>query len=73
MAEVEIERLALEVPGLGPAQGRRLAELIAQRLSQARWTPAHGTDRIEVAVSAAGASLDEIAKMIVDEMRRRMT
>ena len=73
MAEVEIGRLALEVPGIGPAQGRRLAELIAQRLAQARWTPAHGAGRIDVGVPASGAGLDEIAGMIVDAMRRQMT
>jgi hypothetical protein len=73
MADVEIDRLALEVPGLGPAQGRRLAELIAKKLSEARWVAAHGADRVEVALPAAGAGLEQIAGLIVDEMRRRMT
>jgi len=75
MARVEIERLALEVPGLAPAQGRRLAEMVAQRLAEARWTPARGADHIDVAVTApAGdASLEHLAGLIIDELRRRMT
>ena len=74
MTEVQIERLVLEVPGLAPADGHRLGEMVASRLARERWAPARNADRIDVAVAApAGdASLDELAGMIVDELKRQM-
>jgi hypothetical protein len=62
------------VPGLTPAQGHRLAELIAKRLAQARWIPTRGADRVDVAVTAPAddASLEQLAGLIVDEMRQRV-
>ncbi len=75
MTDVEIGRMTLEVPGLAPAQGHRLAEMIAKGLAEARWTPAQGADRVDVAVTmpAGAASLEQLAGLIIAEMRRRMT
>lgn len=74
MAEVRIERLALEVPGLAPADGHRLGEMVARRLARERWAPTRGADRVNVAVTAptGNASLDELAGLIVDELKRQM-
>jgi hypothetical protein len=73
MAAVEIERLTLELPGLAPWQGHRLAELVARGLAQARWAPAQGADGLHVMVTppAGAASLDELAALIVAELRRQ--
>lgn len=73
MAAVEIGRLTLELPGLALGQGHRLAELVAAGLAQARWAPAQGTDRLDVAVTAStdAASLDDLAALIVGELRRQ--
>ena len=74
MANVEIERLSLEVPGLAPEQGRRLAEMVAKRLAEARLTPAQSVDRVNVAVTApgGGGGLEQLAGLIADEIRRGM-
>lgn len=73
MANVEIERLALEVPGLAPAHGHRLAEMVAKGLAAARWAPAQSADRVDVAVTASAqdASLEHLAGLIVRELRRQ--
>jgi hypothetical protein len=74
MANVEIGRLSLQVPGLPPEQGRRLAEMVARRLAEARSAPGRSADRVDVAVKApgGGASLDQLAGLIADEIRRSM-
>jgi hypothetical protein len=75
MSGVEIDRLALEVPGLPAEQGRRLAELIAVGLAQARWASAPSIDRLNVTVSSwpSEGSLEQLAGSIVAELRRRVT
>jgi hypothetical protein len=74
MANVEIERLSLQVPGLSMEQGRRLAEMVAARLAEARLAPVKGTDKVDVAVAApgAGASLEQLTSAIVEQIRRSM-
>lgn len=74
MANVEIDRLSLQVRGLSTEQGRRLAEMVAAELAEARLTPVKSTDKVEVAVAApgAGASLEQLTSAIVDEIRRGM-
>jgi hypothetical protein len=74
MANVEIERLSLQVPGLSMEQGRRLAEMVAARLAEARLTPVNGTDKVDVAVAApgAGASLEQLTSAIVEQIQRSM-
>jgi hypothetical protein len=74
MADVEIERLSLQVPGLAPEQGRRLAEMVAKRLAEARLTPARNLDHVHIEMAARrdGESLEQLAGAIADEIRRSM-
>lgn len=73
MADVEIDRLTLQVPGLPADQGHRLAEMVAAGLSRARWAPVQSAAQLKVDVSASpGASLDQLAASIVDALRRQM-
>ena len=74
MADIEIKRLTLQVPGLPADQGHRLAELVAAGLGKARFAPPAKTGDTNVEVTApAGASLDELAGAIVTALRRQMT
>jgi len=74
MAEIEIDRLSLKVPGLPAEHGHRLAEMVAAGLARARFAPTRSADQVSVAVPAwpAGASLEELAASIVDALRRQM-
>ena len=74
MADVEIGRLSLEVPGIEPEQGRRLAGMVAKRLAAARLAPARSAGRLDVAVAApaGGGSLEQLASLIVEQIRRGM-
>jgi hypothetical protein len=74
MADVEIGRLSLEVPGIEPEQGRRLAGMVATRLAAARLAPARSAERLDVAVAApaGGGSLEQLAGLIVEQIRRGM-
>ncbi len=65
---------AIEVPGLLPDAGRRLGEMIAQRLADTRWTPPKSADNAKVAVAAPanGADLETLAGLIVAELERQM-
>ena len=74
MADVEIERLTLQVPGLPADQGHRLAELVAAGLDKARFAPRANVGNAPVKVNApAGTSLDQLASAIVTALRRQMT
>jgi hypothetical protein len=72
MPNVEIDRLTLDVPGLGPDQGRRLGEMIAARLAERRWAPPANKDHAQVAVTAppGDASLEQLAGLIAAELQR---
>lgn len=74
MAGLEIDRLTLQVPGLPAEQGHRLAELVAAKLAQARWSAAQSTPQMTVTVnvSPGAGSLEQLAASIVDELRRQM-
>jgi hypothetical protein len=69
---VEIDRLTLEMPGLSAEQGHRLAELVAAKLELARFAPVQSADKVKVELSSTGASLDELAALIVAGLRRQM-
>lgn len=75
MAGVEIERLALLVPGLPAEHGRRLVELVADRLAQVRWGSAQQFKRMDVTVTcwSTGESLEQLADSIATELRRRVS
>ena len=73
MADVEIGRLSLEMPGIEPEQGRRLAGMVAKRLAAARLAPARSLERVDAAVAApAGGSFERLADLIVEEIRKGM-
>jgi hypothetical protein len=73
MADVEIGRLSLEVPGIEPEQGRRLADMVAKRLAAARLSPARSVERVDAAVAApSGGSFEQLADLIVAEIRKGM-
>ena len=74
MADVDIGRLSVEVPGLSPDAGRRLGAMIAQRLADTRWTPPKSADNAKIAVGAPanGADLETLAGLIVAELKRQM-
>lgn len=72
MTGVQIERLTLDVPGLDAEQGRRLGEMVAQRLSEARWVPARSAGAIGIDVAHGGGSLDQLASAIAAELQRRL-
>jgi hypothetical protein len=74
MADVAIDKLTLDVPGLTEESGQRLGALIAQKLGEARWMPTQGADKTKVAVTApaGGAGLDALANAIVAELKRQM-
>ena len=70
--QLYLDRLSLRVSGLSPSDGRRLVELVGERLAQAA-PPADGGQAHGLRVSiAAGAAdtLDALAQRIVDEMLR---
>jgi hypothetical protein len=75
MARIEIERMALEVPGIAPEQGRRLAELVAHGLAVHQWPAGEEktTDSMAVSITAhAGLSTEQLAQMIIKELLRQL-
>ena len=72
MADIEIDRLTLQVPGLPAEQGRRLAELVAAGLERARFAPKQSADKVTVALPSAAASLEQLAASIVEGLRRQI-
>jgi len=74
MPSVEIGRLTINAPGLEPEQGRRLGELIASRLAEARWLPAGSTPSVRISLSQPGGTdVDRLAALIITEMQRRLS
>jgi hypothetical protein len=76
MPDVEIGKLAIEVPGLTAEQGRRLAQLIVDGLGGIRW-PDHAAaskDRASVTVAAEPGkmALEQLADTVVCEILRQM-
>ena len=72
MADVEIDRLTLQVPGLPAEQGHRLAELVAAGLERARFAPKQSAAQVTVELPTSGASLEQLAASIVAGLRRQM-
>jgi hypothetical protein len=74
MGDIRIDRLALQVPGLTAADGRRLALQVAHGLAAAgaagggRAVPALRLDM----TAAPGAGVDELAEQIVAEVLRQL-
>jgi hypothetical protein len=62
--DVHVDRLTLRVPGLSPAEGRRLAELVAGGLSRMP-AGAQAGDAIRIAVDArTGERVEALAARI---------
>lgn len=75
MANITIERLTLNLTGLSPEEGRRLAHSIAAALAAAPASIQAGgnRDRVAVAVNATpDASVDHLAEQIVAELLQQM-
>jgi hypothetical protein len=78
MTLLDVERISLQVPGLSPEEGRRLAVLVADGLVSA--VPSRAGDAkigsLSVRTAGAGAPLDELAQHILDgitaELRRNL-
>ena len=74
MADLSIERLSLSAAGLSGGDGRRLAQLIADRLSAAPLPDvlqARDSLRSEI-VPRAGGSLQELSEQIVADLLRQL-
>ncbi len=72
MADVEIDRLTLQVPGLPAEQGHRLAEMVVAGLERARFAPAQPTGDVTINIVSSGTSLEQLAGSIVEALRRQM-
>jgi hypothetical protein len=74
MNEVRIDRLTLQVPGMTPAEGRRLALQVAAGIATAR-SAGGGRDipalRLDL-TAAPGAGVDVLAEQIVAEVLRQV-
>ncbi len=74
MSEVRIDRLILQVPGLTPAEGKRLALQVAAGIATAR-AAGGGRDipalRLDL-TAAPGGSVDALAEQLVAEIRRQI-
>ena len=72
MADVRVDRLTFEVPGLSASDGERLANLVASGLAAADLpeVPASaGVLRVDV---RGGGDVDALASRIVEEIARRI-
>jgi hypothetical protein len=67
--EVRIDRLVLDIPGLDPAQARRLAQGIAEGLATAGASGAHAAVSMPLA-DAHGAPADMAARIVAALMER---
>jgi len=75
MAEMNIERLALKLSGISESEGRRLAQLIAERLASATISPEspRRIDSLRVsAITSPDKSVDMLSKQIVAEIVRQL-
>ena len=69
---LHVDRLTLRLAGISEADGRRLAQLVGERLASATPPAAAGTtDAMRVTVGAQrGEALESMAQRIVAEMLR---
>jgi hypothetical protein len=66
--DLRVDRLTLRVPGLSPADGRRLAELVGRGLATIP-AGAQGADAIRIALDArAGERLEALAERITTRL-----
>ena len=72
MADVEIDQLIVQAPGLSAERGRQLAELIAAGLERARFAPTRWAEKVDVEWSpGGGASVEQLAAAIVVALLRQ--
>jgi hypothetical protein len=69
-AEVKIDRLVLDIPGLAPEQAHTLATDIAERLSRIGLAGEHPA--IGITLGPIGRSQAELAARIVAALRERL-
>jgi len=74
MPELEIGRLALNIPGLHPDAAPRLAKLVADGLGRAALPDVFRAERLDIELSAGahGASVEQLAHQIIRELLRQM-
>ena len=74
MSEIRIDRLTLQVPGLTPAEGKRLALQVASGIATAG-AAGGGRDipalRLDLTATPAG-SVDEMTEQVVAEVLRQV-
>jgi len=69
-AEVKIDRLVLDIPGLDPAQAQALASDVAERLARAGLSGS--SPRIGVTLGPLGGSQAELAARIAAAVMQRL-
>jgi hypothetical protein len=75
MAGMSIDRMVIDAPGLSEEEGRRLAHLVAERLSTstARIDRPISQPSVQMAVQGGAASeIDRLAQQIVEDLLRRI-
>jgi hypothetical protein len=70
-ADVVIERLTLDVPGLDPADARALAAAVGERLARSGLSGDHA--RIGVTLGPVGGGQAELAQRIAAALMERLT
>lgn len=69
-AEVKIDRLVFDIPGLDPSQASALAQNIGERLASAGLSGEHG--RIGITLGPIGGSQAELAARIAAALIERL-
>jgi hypothetical protein len=69
-AEVRIDRLVLDIPGLDPLRARELAQAIGERLARSGISGQH--PRIGITLGPVGGSQAELAARIAAALRERL-
>ena len=74
MSDIQIDRLTLQVPGLSPADGRRLALQIAEGLGAAGTTlSARDIPALRIDLTAGPKTgVDELARQVIAEILRQV-
>lgn len=70
-SEVKIDRLVLDIPGLDPAQAKRLALEIGERLAGSGLAGDHAN--IGIALGSMGDNRADLAARIVAALMERLT
>lgn len=68
--DVRIDRLVLDIPGLDPAQGRALAQGIAEGLAKAGAKGEHKS--VSVPLASGNMAPDDLAARIVAALMQRL-